>query len=111
MFEPIVKGLEAYALGSMAKDLGSRWSNPGKVIRGTTNIIQAINEIKAGSTAQDNALDLLKLDNAAQTGQPTTPVVDRTAKDFYNFRKDQYSMNKKIMDKLDALAPKVPATP
>lgn len=112
MFDSIVKGLEAYALGNMAKDLGSRYSNPNKVIRTTTNMIEAMNLIKSGGVAQDNALDLLKLVSAAQA-QPTAPVVDQSAKDINNINKalrDQQYFNKKLMAKLDALQPTVPAT-
>ena len=104
------KVLEAYAYSILAKDAAGRYSNPRRALRSFEDIMevaQGTDNKQAFGTTMATAI----ADAIANTNTNVQTPVDRTAKDFYSFKKDQHSMNKRILDKLDALAPKVPATP
>jgi len=96
------KVLEAYAYSILAKDAAGKWSNPRRALRSFEDIMEVANGQDNKSSLQGRIGDAIA---AATNNTTAAPKVDKTAKDFYNFRKDQYAVNKAIMAKLDALAP------
>ena len=102
------KVLEAYAYSILAKDAAGKWSNPRRPLRSFEDIM----EVASGSDTKSSIQETIAkaITEAIGTKEPVVttaakPKVDRTAKDFYNFRKDQYAVNNAIMEKLDALVP------
>mgnify|MGYP003116638846 CR=1 FL=1 len=97
------KVLEAYAYSILAKDAAGRWSNPRRALRSFEDIMEVANGQDNKSSLQSSISSAV----AAALGAPSDdkPKTDKTAKDFYNFRRDQQNTNKLILAKLDALAP------
>ena len=111
------KVLEAYAYSILAKDASGRYSNPRRALRNFEDIM----ETAAGQETKSSFVDqmasaivtALKGEDVAEAPvakpeAPAKPKVDRTAKDFYNFRKEQQNVNKQLLAKLNDLAPPPP---
>ena len=113
MNKQIITGLQAYAMGIMAKDLSGRFPNPGKVIRNVTNITETVQQLQTG---QANPLLQLLQGGLQMPVAPTAPTQVEApkpqqdnskldAKEFYRFVKESKQVSNSILAKLDALAP------
>ena len=104
MNKQIITGLQAYAMGIMAKDLSGRFPNPGKVIRNVTNITETVQQLQTG---QANPLLQLLQGGLQMPVAPTAPAQVEapkaktepqyvTKKQFFDFRSDMMAEFKKL---------------
>ena len=108
MNKQIIMGLQAYAMGIMAKDLSGRFPNPGRVIRNVQNVTETVQQLQTGQA--NPLLQLLQggLQLPAAPVQVEAPKAKTepqyvTKKQFFDFRSD-------IMAEFKKLAPP-PAAP
>tara|TARA_R100001082_G_C4364124_1_gene160938 strand:+ start:2563 stop:2850 length:288 start_codon:yes stop_codon:yes gene_type:complete len=57
--EVIIKALQQYALCIIAKDAGSRYPNPGRMLRNINNVVQGTNDLQSGGSVHDQMATLL----------------------------------------------------
>ena len=76
--DAIIKALTQYALCIIAKDAGSRYPNPGRMLRNVGSIVQGTNDLHAGGTVQDQMATLLTgLQGAKTNAVPTVNDVEQ----------------------------------
>jgi len=73
--EVIIKALQQYALCIIAKDAGSRYPNPGRMLRNINNVVQGTNDLQSGGSVQEQMATLLTgLQSSNNNDAPPPPT-------------------------------------